>query len=132
MPVATAPVMARIRDSCRLWAIIYFMRGHVLLVVVILTGSAVLTVGCSQHEGDAWTGSVTTISPVLCVGRHAATGHCFHGASKATLASLNVGECVAVVFGPADARGRYQLKAIKSVAVTAHKRDCALKNPGGG
>jgi hypothetical protein len=39
-------------------------------------------------------GSVTTVRPVLCIGRHDATGTCVDGASADQLAGLAVGDCV--------------------------------------
>lgn len=68
---------------------------------------------------------MTTTCPALCVGRHAAMGECFYGVAAATRSQLHVGECVFVVFGAPDARGRYRLKRIRSVMAKTHRSDSA-------
>jgi hypothetical protein len=97
-----------------------------VLIVAMLSCCSVLAAGCSTHKGGSWVGSVTTVRPVLCVGRHVGTGECFYKVTPATRARLTVGQCVLVVFGTSDARGRYPLKSVKRVAANKHTRDCGL------
>jgi hypothetical protein len=63
------------------------------VLLVLVSG---VTTGCGG-SGDGWYGAITSLHP-LCVGRHAASGDCFEGASSATMSSLTVGECVQVTF----------------------------------
>jgi hypothetical protein len=100
------------------------MRGPLTLGIVVCW--SVLLPGCSQDHDGSWAGSVTTIEPVLCVGRYAAAGECFSGVSTATKSQLRVGDCVFVVFGAPDAGGRYELKSIKPAAAKDHERDCPV------
>ena len=69
-------------------------------------------------------GSVTTIRPVLCVGRYAAAGECVYGITAAARDRLQLGDCVSVLFGAPNAQGRYRLKSIKAVASKDHRQDC--------
>jgi hypothetical protein len=91
--------------------------------LVVLAVIAALS-GCSGDDETSMVGSVTTVRPVLCIGRHDATGTCVDGASAHQLAGLAVGDCVRAVLGPADARGRNELRRLTAVSARAHRLDC--------
>jgi hypothetical protein len=92
--------------------------------VLALGVAAVAATGaCAQrHE---MVGTVTTLSPQLCIGRHAGTGDCFTGASDAALSQLHVGECVVVSFAPSAGSGAARVETVQPIPAAEHPRDCA-------
>lgn len=85
------------------------------------------TAGCSGSSTQDWYGQVTTLTPRLCVGRHAATGDCFTGGPTDQTAKVKVGDCVHVVFKPRAKNappGPLQLVSIKSATASDHRDDC--------
>lgn len=91
-------------------------------VLVFVSG---LTTECGGSQ-DGWYGAITTLQPHLCVGRHAASGACFEGASPTTLSSLRLGECVQVTFRKSATTGAApeHLLTIKPVRASDHRIDC--------
>jgi len=102
-----------------------------LVSLSIMVVAAALSSGCSyrasipQPSGSASiVGTVTTLSPRLCVGQHAATGDCFTGADASTLSGLHVGDCVTVEFTLSSGPGPQHLKTISVVPASSHRDDC--------
>jgi FlaG/FlaF family flagellin (archaellin) len=91
--------------------------GAVILMVAVALSSA-----CSGHSHLV--GSVTQLSPTLCVGRPAALGDCFTGADASTLSSLRVGDCVAVDFTRTNGEGPASLTNVARVPASSHRDDC--------
>ena len=95
---------------------------------VALTGMTVAmfgaVAGCGAHSETGWYGTVTSLRPLLCVGRHAATGECFV-AGPATVA-VRVGECVRVTFRPSTPAGGLHptLLTIGPAHASEHVEDC--------
>jgi hypothetical protein len=58
--------------------------------------------GCSHRSQHDSTGSVSTLTPQLCLGGPAASGTCFEVVDTSVLDGVTVGECVTV----ADKAGR--------------------------
>jgi hypothetical protein len=85
-----------------------------LLIPLVL---AIVMGGCARH--DDLVGTVTQISPQLCIGRHAALGSCFsETAGSDVLSGLQVGECVQVTV--ADRA----ITKVEPVPAANHRDDC--------
>jgi hypothetical protein len=96
--------------------------GLAMALVGLATGGIIA--GCGA-DSNSRVGQVTTLSPRLCVGRHAATGTCFVAKSPQILTTLHIGECVEVTFTPPqDGAGPSLLETIKSVEAKRHSDDC--------
>jgi hypothetical protein len=78
---------------------------------------------CGTSGSRTWVGSVTTLSPRLCVGRHAATGDCFV-ASPTLLSGVRAGDCVEVTFKPAKGGNAATLQRVRHVDAKDHHQDC--------
>ena len=95
------------------------MHRALLLVVVALVAAC----GPGDPEPVTWTGAVTTLAPVLCVGRDGANGDCFTGGPAA---GLRVGECVSVTFTPhaPGVEGPEALTDLHRTSALGHEQDC--------
>jgi hypothetical protein len=90
--------------------------------VAVLLVSAALFSGCASRE--PFIGTVMTLSPSLCVGRHAAMGDCFADVDASTLSGLHLGDCVEVEFTSSDNSGPKRVKTIVLVPASPHPDDC--------
>jgi hypothetical protein len=90
--------------------------------VAVLLVSAALLSGCASPE--PFVGTVMTLSPNLCVGRHAATGDCFTDVDASSLSRLHLGDCVKVEFTPSSNSGPKHVKTIALVPATSYPDDC--------
>lgn len=95
----------------------------------LLVPTALLLSACSTPsaaEPVTWTGSVTTLTPVLCIGRHGATGDCFTGGTTTQLTTLQLGECVSVTFAPLrlEVEGPQELTEVHPTSPAGHEEDC--------
>ena len=86
---------------------------------------APLVGACATTPGNhSWVGTVMTVSPHVCVGRHAAMGDCFVVARPTLLSDVRVGDCVEVTFTPAKDAGPATLQSVRHVAAKDHRQDC--------
>jgi hypothetical protein len=77
--------------------------------------------GCSGD--DEWPGTVTSLTPTFCVGRHHALGDCFPRTAAVRRASLSVGDCVLVRVGTTGGDAGRPL-AVHKVRGSRHRLDC--------
>jgi hypothetical protein len=84
------------------------------------------TAGCGNDDLTSQYGAVSSLNPQLCVGRHAAMGECFTGATPAMLSPLHVGQCVKVTFKISGSMGTgpARLRSVSAVKAEAHRLDC--------
>jgi hypothetical protein len=95
-------------------------RRLAMTVGVLVLASSSLA-GCSGD--DEWPGTVTSLTPTFCVGRHHALGDRFPRTAAVRQASLAVGDCVRVRVGTTGAdAGR--LLAVQKVRGSRHRLDC--------
>jgi hypothetical protein len=82
------------------------------LVVAMVAG------GCARREDTV--GTVTQISPHLCIGRHAALGACYSETAGGgdVLSGLHVGECVRVTVADRAVTN------VEPVPAADHRDDC--------
>lgn len=95
--------------------------------VALAVALAATLTSCSASKEHGWYGQVMTLTPRLCVGRHAATGDCFTGGPAGQVAAVKPGDCVHVVFKPpaaSAAAGPAQLLSIKPASAAEHRDDC--------
>jgi hypothetical protein len=98
------------------------VRGRRLAMTIgalVLAGGSLA--GCTRD--DEWPGTVTSLTPTFCVGRHHALGDCFPRTATVRQASLAVGDCVQVWVGTTGTdAGR--LLAVRKVRAARHRLDC--------
>jgi hypothetical protein len=81
------------------------LRRSVALVVGLSSALALLASCGASTRTVTWVGAVTTLTPHLCVGRHAALGDCFTTDNSGPVANLQIGDCVVVAFSTNAAEG---------------------------
>jgi hypothetical protein len=96
---------------------------RVLVLVLMVVASGVAATGCGSHGTPSMYGTVTTLSPRLCIGAHAATGQCFV-ADRAQLTEVQVGECVKATWQESTSGPALRLVSIEAAAVSEHGVDC--------
>lgn len=94
------------------------------LVPLVSAVLLVLLTGCSSKS--TMTGIVTTLSADrICVGRPAASGDCFTGASSTDLRNVKTGDCVKVIYRPGSASAASRAIHVMAVKGGAAARKCS-------
>jgi hypothetical protein len=88
------------------------------MALAVLVPLVMTFAGCARH--DDVVGTVTEISPRLCIGRHAALGACYSekAGGDVALSGLRVGECVRVTVADQN------ITSVEPVPAADHRDDC--------